>query len=162
MTAALFALHPLHVESVAWVSERKDVLSTFFWLTTMGAYFRYVRRPGRGRYALILLSYALGLMTKPMLVTLPFTLLLLDYWPLGRFQLAPPPAARRGKAGKQPYRRFAPGLIWEKVPLLILATFSCFLTHSCPAIGHVLPGQTAFRHTFRQCAPCSRVLPREK
>ena len=128
LTAALFALHPLHVESVAWVAERKDVLSTFFWLTTMWAYFRYVRRPGWGRYCLILLSYVLGLLTKPMLVTLPFALLLLDYWPLGRFQLPPLPAARRGKGGKQAYQRFAPRLIWEKVPLLILATFSCLLT----------------------------------
>jgi tetratricopeptide (TPR) repeat protein len=128
LTAALFALHPLHVESVAWVSERKDVLSTFFWLTTMGAYLRYVRRPGWGRYSLILLSFFLGLLTKPMLVTLPFALLLLDYWPLGRFQLPPPPAARRGKSGKQPYQRFAPRLVWEKVPLLILSAFFCLST----------------------------------
>jgi tetratricopeptide (TPR) repeat protein len=128
LTAALFALHPLHVESVAWVSERKDVLSTFFWLTTLGAYLRYVRRPGWGRYWLILLSYALGLMTKPMLVTLPFALLLLDYWPLGRFQLPPPPVARRGKGGKQPYLRFSLRLIWEKVPLLILSAFFCLST----------------------------------
>jgi protein O-mannosyl-transferase len=128
LTAALFALHPLHVESVAWVAERKDVLSTFFWLTTTGAYLRYVRQPGRGRYCLLLLSFALGLMTKPMLVTLPFTLLLLDYWPLGRFHLPPPPAARRGKGGKQPYLRFAPQLIWEKVPLLILSILASLLT----------------------------------
>jgi tetratricopeptide (TPR) repeat protein len=128
LTAALFALHPLHVESVAWVAERKDVLSTFFWLTTMGAYLRYVRRPGWGRYCLILLSFSLGLLTKPMLVTLPFALLLMDYWPLGRFQLPPPPVARRGKGGKQPYLRFSLRLIWEKVPLLILAAFACFMT----------------------------------
>ncbi len=87
-TAALFALHPLHVESVAWVSERKDVLSTFFWLITMGAYVRYTRRPAWCRYGVVLLSFTLGLMAKPMLVTLPFVLLLLDYWPLGRLQLA--------------------------------------------------------------------------
>jgi Flp pilus assembly protein TadD len=84
--AALFALHPLHVESVAWVAERKDVLSTFFWMLTMWTYVRYAERPRLNRYLLVLLSFALGLMSKPMLVTLPFVLLLLDYWPLGRFQ----------------------------------------------------------------------------
>jgi hypothetical protein len=80
--AALFALHPLHVESVAWVSERKDVLSTFFWILTMWMYVRYVERPRFTRYILTLFIFALGLMAKPMLVTLPFVLLLLDYWPL--------------------------------------------------------------------------------
>ena len=84
--AALFALHPLHVESVAWVAERKDVLSTFFWMLTMGAYCYYVERPGLRRYLPVLLLFALGLMAKPMLVTLPFVLLLLDYWPLRRFE----------------------------------------------------------------------------
>jgi Flp pilus assembly protein TadD len=83
--AALFALHPLHVESVAWVAERKDVLSTFFWLLTMGAYLFYVECPGLQRYLTVIVFFALGLMAKPMLVTLPFVLLLLDYWPLERF-----------------------------------------------------------------------------
>src|SRR5208283_5839421 len=83
--AALFALHPLHVESVAWVAERKDVLSTFFWMLTLVAYGYYAERPGLRRYLLVLLLFALGLMVKPMLVTLPFVLLLLDYWPLRRF-----------------------------------------------------------------------------
>jgi len=82
--AASFALHPLHVESVAWVSERKDVLSTFFWMLTMGAYIHYVERPGLKNYLAVLIFFALGLMAKPMLVTLPFVLLLLDYWPLQR------------------------------------------------------------------------------
>ena len=85
LVAALFALHPLHVESVAWVAERKDVLSTFFWLLTMWAYIWYVESPGFRRYLLILVCFSLGLMAKPMLVTLPFVLLLLDYWPLGRW-----------------------------------------------------------------------------
>jgi protein O-mannosyl-transferase len=84
--AALFALHPLHVESVAWVAERKDVLSTFFWLLTMRAYHFYVERPGLKRYLAVFVFFALGLMAKPMLVTLPFVLLLLDYWPLRRFE----------------------------------------------------------------------------
>lgn len=84
VTAALFALHPLHVESVVWISERKDVLSGLFFMVTLLAYTYYVRRPGIGRYLLVCLALALGLMAKPMLVTVPFVLLLLDYWPLGR------------------------------------------------------------------------------
>ncbi|MHC4159582.1 MAG: tetratricopeptide repeat protein [Planctomycetota bacterium] len=83
--AALFALHPLHVESVVWVSERKDVLSTFFWMLTIWFYIRYVRRPCFTTYLLVILALALGLMAKQMLVTLPLVLLLLDYWPLQRF-----------------------------------------------------------------------------
>jgi tetratricopeptide (TPR) repeat protein len=84
--AVLFAIHPLHVESVAWIAERKDVLSTFFWMLTMGAHSYYIENPGLRRYFFILLFFILGLMAKPMLVTLPFVLLLLDYWPLQRFQ----------------------------------------------------------------------------
>ncbi len=82
--AALFALHPLHVESVAWVTERKDVLSTFFWLLTMLSYNQYARSRNTTYYILVLLSFILGLMAKPMLITLPFVLLLIDYWPLNR------------------------------------------------------------------------------
>jgi len=82
--AALFALHPLHVESVAWVAERKDVLSAFFWIMTIWAYILYLERKGVCRYLMVLLVFALGLMSKQMLVTLPFVLLLMDYWPLGR------------------------------------------------------------------------------
>ena len=84
--AALFALHPLHVESVAWIAQRKDVLSTFFWLLTLGCYTSYVKQPKRSRYGLAIMFFILGLMSKPMLITLPFTLLLLDYWPFGRFR----------------------------------------------------------------------------
>jgi tetratricopeptide (TPR) repeat protein len=84
--AALFAVHPLHVESVAWVAERKDVLSTFFWMLTTAAYIHYVDRPRLKNYLLVILLFAMGLMAKPMLVTLPFVLLLLDYWPLQRLQ----------------------------------------------------------------------------
>jgi len=85
--AFLFALHPLHVESVAWISERKDVLSGFFWFLTLWCYIRYVERPRLGRYLLVILVFGLGLMAKPMLVTLPFVLLLLDMWPLRRVAL---------------------------------------------------------------------------
>jgi tetratricopeptide (TPR) repeat protein len=84
--AAVFAIHPLHVESVAWVTERKDVLSTFFWMLSMGAYVFYVEKRELKRYILVLFFFALGLMAKPMLVTLPFVLLLLDFWPLHRLQ----------------------------------------------------------------------------
>jgi protein O-mannosyl-transferase len=112
LVACLFALHPLHVESVAWVAERKDVLSGLFWMLTLWAYVGYVERPGRGRYALVLAAFALGLMAKSMIVTLPFVLLLLDWWPLGRWSAAPD--RRGGLAAMAP-------LVREKVPLLALA-----------------------------------------
>jgi len=83
LVAFLFALHPLHVESVAWVAERKDVLSAFFWFLTLWCYARYVERPGVRRYLMVVLAFSLGLMAKPMIVTLPFVLLLLDVWPCG-------------------------------------------------------------------------------
>src|SRR5881392_1818896 len=83
--AAVFAIHPLRVESVAWIAERKDVLSGVFFMLTLGAYIRYVRKPASMRYVIVALVFALGLMAKPMLVTLPLVLLLLDYWPLERF-----------------------------------------------------------------------------
>jgi tetratricopeptide (TPR) repeat protein len=129
--AALFGVHPLHVESVAWVAERKDVLSTLFWMLTMGAYLRYARDPGIGRYLLVAVLFALGLMCKPMLVTLPFVLLLLDGWPLGR--LAPadssvPPSLRRYVPVF--FRR-----VWEKVPLLGLSAISCGITYLAQAKG---------------------------
>jgi len=114
--AALFALHPAHVESVAWAAERKDVLSTLFWMATMLAYVFYARRPGVLRYVLVLALLALGLMAKPMLVTLPLVLLLLDYWPLERFELT-----RTGL-------RRAPRLILEKLPLLALSLVSSLIT----------------------------------
>jgi tetratricopeptide (TPR) repeat protein len=130
--AAAFSLHPLHVESVAWIAERKDVLSTSFWLLTMAAYVWYVRRPGLGRYLLTVLCFALGLMAKPMLVTLPFVLLLLDYWPLGRLQFeratkdAEPHGRKSANIGSQwqAFRR----LVWEKVPLIALAAISSIVT----------------------------------
>ncbi len=112
LVAALFAIHPLHVESVAWVSERKDVLSTFFWMLSLWAYARYSERAGVMRYLPIPMFMALGLMAKPMLVTLPFVLLLLDYWPLRRFG----PSARPSR------------LLLEKVPLLLLSAFSCVVS----------------------------------
>jgi len=111
--AAVFAIHPLRVESVAWVAERKDVLSGVFFMLTLWAYARYARRPESwGRYALMLLWFILGLISKPMLVTLPFVLLLLDYWPLGRLQQ------------KSQVLR----LLREKLPLFALSVLSCVAT----------------------------------
>src|SRR5437762_9257988 len=85
LVAALFAIHPLHVESVAWLSERKDVLSAVLCMRTLAPYVRYAGAPSIGRYLIVLMIFALGLMSKPMLVTVPFVFLLLDYWPLRRF-----------------------------------------------------------------------------
>jgi len=118
--AALFALHPLHVESVAWVSERKDVLSAFFWILTMGSYVFYVECPRPGRYLLVLLSFTLGIMAKPMLVTLPFVLLLLDYWPFDRFQFEQTNNLTGYLANGQ-QRSAALRLVWEKIPFFVIA-----------------------------------------
>lgn len=121
--AALFALHPLHVESVAWVAERKDLLSTFFWMLTLWSYVRYVERSDFNRYLPVLFFFILGLMAKPMLVTLPFVLLLLDYWPLRRFELG----SRDENNSQQ--RRFNFGLICEKMPLFFLSAVSSVVTY---------------------------------
>jgi tetratricopeptide (TPR) repeat protein len=121
IVAALFALHPLHVESVAWVSERKDVLSMLFWLLTLYSYAWYSRKPGFGRYILTLVCFSLGLMAKPMVVTLPFVLLLLDYWPLERI------GGQRTEDGEQP-KTTARRLIIEKIPFLILSAIVCVIT----------------------------------
>jgi Flp pilus assembly protein TadD len=126
--AALFALHPLHVESVAWVAERKDVLSTFFWITTTWAYVHYVEHPRFGTYLLVLVSFALGLMAKPMLVTLPFVLLLLDYWPLQRYQFGHSEANPRKSINNSHQRLIPLHLIREKVPFFVLAAASSVVT----------------------------------
>jgi tetratricopeptide (TPR) repeat protein len=165
--AALFALHPLHVESVAWISERKDVLSTFFWMLTLVAYVFYVKglsvsRPPFSalRYLAVLIFFTLGLMSKPMLVSLPFVLLFLDYWPLGRMPgmgrrvsdavSNEPAPANEGKGkprrkhaghGSAPAAAIGPPsavcrspfsvprpVLREKIPLLVLAAFSCIIT----------------------------------
>lgn len=121
--AALFAVHPLHVESVAYVAQRKDVLSTLFWLLTIGAYARYAARPGARRYAAVVACFALGLAAKSMLVTLPFVLLLLDVWPLrrlGAFASSASPAAARPASGRR--------LVAEKLPLMALSAAVTALT----------------------------------
>ena len=157
LVAALFGVHPLRVESVAWAAERKDVLSTFFWMLTMGAYVRYVALPSKKRYLAMIAFFALGLTAKPMLVTLPFVLLLLDYWPLNRLNSSPLPSGERGRdegskswplhpspqpspqrgegaiqrllspAGKR-RRREGLALIVEKLPLFALTLISSIVT----------------------------------
>jgi len=122
LVAALFALHPLRVESVAWVAERKDVLSGLFFILTLGAYARYARRPfSVYGYLVTLFTFVLALMSKSMAVTLPFVLLLLDYWPLGRTQWAKPATGR--SVGVSPAQ-----LLKEKVPFFVLAVASCAVT----------------------------------
>ncbi len=125
--AALFAIHPLRVESVAWVSERKDVLSAVFFMLTLAAYVRYTRRSSIASYLLMTFFFAFGLMSKPMLVTLPFVLLLLDYWPLARFA-TPTNLANDAESSNWLDRRpVAEKLIFEKIPLVVLAAVSCVI-----------------------------------
>ena len=127
LVAALFALHPLHVESVAWVAERKDVLSTFFMMLTLWVYTIYVKKGGVRRYLLVVLFFVLGLMSKPMLVTLPFVLLMLDFWPLGRLGLI---RDTRNEVTDQ-HTDERPNifrLVLEKVPFFALAVGSSIVT----------------------------------
>ena len=132
--AALFALHPLHVESVAWVAERKDVLSTFFALLTLWAYHHYTRRPGVGRYAAVAILFSLGLSAKPMVITLPLVLLLLDYWPLGRLSDA------GGTRGSLRISTLAQRLL-EKAPLLLLSAGSAAITLSVQKTGGAIQNE---------------------
>lgn len=130
--AAAFAVHPLHVESVTWISERKDVLSGIFFVLALAAYARYVRAGGTARYVAVCAFFALGLMAKPMVMTLPFVLLLLDYWPLARFDTS--------RAG---WRARARALLGEKVPLLLLTAISLFATvRGVAARGELRPLET--------------------
>jgi len=151
--AALFALHPVHVESVAWVAERKDVLSGFFWMLTIAAYLWYVHQRCISRYLLVALLFCFGLMAKPILVTLPFVLLLLDYWPLGRFR-------RAGQNQHESSMHTEPkdsdshtaslgGLILEKVPLFILSAASVVVTFVVQSSGRAMASMAAFGLRFR-------------
>lgn len=137
--AALFALHPVHVESVAWVAERKDVLCSFFWLLSMWSYARYVELSELNRYLLVLMFFLLGLMAKPMIVTLPFVLLLLDYWPFKRFQIG---KSRFDDESQQ--RPTALGLIWEKMPFFILSAASSVATYLAQQSGEAVKSLDAF------------------
>jgi len=171
--ATLFAIHPMHVESVAWIAERKDVLSTFFWMLTMGAYVFYVEKRELKRYFLVLLFFILGLMAKPMLVTLPFVLLLLDYWPLQRFQEIKPAhniqtevfksvssdkqkekskkkhAMKGSLEAKKPadpeYKRaLIYPLLQEKIPLFVLVILSSIVTYIAQQKGGAVQSIDAF------------------
>lgn len=129
--AALFSIHPLHVESVAWISERRDVLMGFFWMLTMWAYAGYAEKKGHQRYLLVIIFFTLGLISKPAAVTLPFALLLLDFWPLERFK-------------KQSW----PSLVWEKAPLIFFSLACSLITltaHSQnSSLGYLIPGPRNF------------------
>jgi hypothetical protein len=142
--AALFALHPLHVESVAWVAERKDVLSSFFWMLTMWGYVLYAERPGINRYMLALLFFILGLMAKPMLVTLPFVLLLLDYWPLNRFR-----SAKSNSSNKMKQKPNVLHLVLEKIPFIVFASASCVVTFIVQKSGGAVGSLDAYPFKVR-------------
>ncbi len=154
LVAALFAVHPINVESVAWVAERKNVLSTLFWLLTTHAYVWYARKPAWNRYLIVFITFVLALMCKPMVVTLPFTLLLLDYWPLNRIR--PPHEAVEEKARKKRKRvkkaevgqvymsRNIGKLALEKAPLLLLAVLSSVITVKAQQAGGAVGTTEAF------------------
>jgi protein O-mannosyl-transferase len=134
MVAALFALHPINVESVAWIAERKNLLSMLFFLLTLGAYRWYAIRPRISAYSLVALLFACGLMSKPQVVTLPFVLLLWDYWPLRRT-----PSAKPGDLSPTtiPIKTWA-WLTLEKVPLFALSAASAFITMRAQIAGHAV------------------------
>ncbi len=144
MVAALFALHPVNVETVAWIAERKNLLSMFFLLLTLAAYRWYARKPQLSRYLVVAVLFALGLMSKPQVITLPFVLLLWDYWPLGRLAL------RQNSSGAISGEQRTANSAWrwlllEKLPLLALSAASAVLTVNAQAgggatsyYGHVL------------------------
>jgi tetratricopeptide (TPR) repeat protein len=156
LTAAIFAIHPLRAESIAWVTERRDLLSGLFFMLTLAAYAGYAQRPfSPWRYALVVVAFALGLLAKPMLVTAPLVLLLLDYWPLGRLREG---ERRRGGEGEMstprlavespprplsasPSLRISPRILWEKIPLLALAACDGWMTLSVQGT-ELLSGQT--------------------
>lgn len=128
LVAALFAIHPLHVESVAWVAERKDVLCGFFWILTIGAYSLYARQPTAWRYLLVLSFFVQGVASKPMIVTLPFVLLLLDYWPLQRFSEDKVACCLRVSRVVVFRDKTWLLLVAEKLPLCFVAAIACYVT----------------------------------
>ncbi|MFZ1918220.1 MAG: hypothetical protein WAU58_11650, partial [Terriglobales bacterium] len=132
LVAALFALHPMNVESVAWVAERKNVLSTLFFLLAIGAYFWYAKKPEWRRYLLVATLFAAGLMAKPMVITLPFVLLLLDYWPLEK---TPESGTLSSSSVARPAFSI---LLLEKVPLLFLSAASAWITLKTQRSGHAV------------------------
>ncbi len=140
VVALLFGIHPLHVESVAWVAERKDVLSGLFWMAALWFYGAYVEQGGWWRYLLVLASFVLGLLSKPMAVTLPFVLLLLDYWPLRRLEIGCGHSEEAGLVSKGTQRKRPSWLLLEKVPFFLLSAFFSLLAfHAQNYAGAVLP-----------------------
>ena len=154
--AAVFALHPLNVESVAWVAERKNILSGFFWMLTIAAYIQYAEQPGIKRYLLLVLTFCLALMSKPTIVTLPFVLLVLDYWPLNRFQWTSQSRAEvvtnnfgrnlpQSEPTKIVYQRYSTlHLLGEKIPLFILSAILSIITFIAQKSGGVLKSWESF------------------
>ena len=144
--ATLFAIHPLRVESVAWVAERKDVLSTFFWFLTTWSYCAYVDSKAHGSrmsavlYAATLVLFAIGLMAKPMLVTLPFALVLLDYWPLGRLSRTGMEDGHKRQTHRVGFGRYVP-IVIEKIPLLLFAAASSFVTYRVQQASGAMGGK---------------------
>ena len=139
--AALFAIHPIQIESVAWVSERKNLMSGFFWMLTIAAYIRYARKPAFSRYLFVILVFCLAIMSKPIVVTLPFVLLLLDYWPLRRIKLFD--TDLKTILPRFPTVSFKL-LIPEKIPLLILAALLSVITFVAQKRGQVVRTLDAF------------------
>jgi tetratricopeptide (TPR) repeat protein len=152
--AALWAVHPQHVESVAWVTERKDVLSTIFGLLAVLAYSRYVERPGWQRYLLVMLGLTASLLAKPMFVTLPFVLLLLDYWPLGRVRWG----QECGHAGGTENATAVGRLLLEKVPLVLLVGASCWVTLVAQSQSGALKSLEQFPLSSRLANAAASVL----
>jgi protein O-mannosyl-transferase len=143
VVAMLFAVHPLNIESVVWIAERKNLLSAFFWFLTILAYVRYAVREEWKWYLIVLICFSLGLMAKPILVALPLVLLLLDYWPLQRFSLrrsARDNALPDSGSGRLIFFR----LVWEKIPLFILAALSAWITYHAAQIGGAVKSVSAF------------------
>lgn len=138
VVAALFALHPINVDSVAWVAERKNLLSTMFWILTMLAYIRYARKPGIFRYLLTTCALTLGLLSKSMLVTLPCALLLLDFWPLGRIDLGQKFVASHPDSDPMFQPSGIARLVMEKIPFLALSVGTIILTMSSQQLGNQL------------------------
>ncbi|MGC2109371.1 MAG: tetratricopeptide repeat protein [Candidatus Korobacteraceae bacterium] len=136
MVAALFALHPINVESVVWISERKNLLSMLFFLLALGAYRWYASKPRASRYAVVAILFALGLMAKPQVITFPFVLLLWDYWPLQRLSFA---KDATGQAGAFPPRKFS-WLVKEKLPLIALSLASALITMKAQSTGGATSG----------------------
>ena len=154
--AALFALHPINVESVAWIAERKNVLSMLFFLLALLAYVRYARRPKLSRYALVAVLFSCGLLSKPQVITLPFLLLLLDYWPLDRFAAAPlggastvSPAQNAPTAVPTPPKFSLAWLILEKLPLLALSVASAIVTMMGQRVGGAVQGLSRYTPLLR-------------